>query len=529
MGSITHEDAQSDHDVVVVGAGNAALTAALSAAESGRSVLVLEKASEAIRGGNTRFSGGVFRVTYQSLGELAPLVGSHGDASLFLADPYTKADYLADIEKTGTGRADPQLADLLVERSYATVKWMAGIGVRWEFNSGAAIDVGRERREAAAAAGQSLGDAEGSASLKLPSGVAIRSPGIGLGLSDNLFDLAEEAGIRVAYESQALGPVFAETGEVSGVRVRSPHGVHVVPCKSLVVASGGFSANPAMRVAYLGPEWGNVKVRGTRCNTGEMTMAVLAGGAQAYGDWSGCHATPVDADSPDFADLVLTDQTNRSSFPFSVMVNLDGVRFMDEGADFLLYSYARTGRLILQQPKALAFQVFDQRSVHYIQRRYSLTTPFTGNSFAELADAIHARYGALGFNKQACVETLDTYNDAVLPGTFDPGILDGKTTRGLRPADKTNWALKLEKPPYVAYPVTTGITFTYGGLRTDTNASVLDHFDRPIPGLFANGEVAGGFFFGNYPGGAGLTRGAVFGRIAGQNAATFATEQSKTA
>jgi tricarballylate dehydrogenase len=260
-----------------------------------------------------------------------------------------------------------------------------------------------------------------------------------------------------------------------------------------------------------------------------MTMAVLESGAQAYGDWSGCHATPVDADSPDFADLVLTDQTNRSSFPFSVMVNLDGVRFMDEGADFLLYSYARTGRLILQQPKALAFQVFDQRSVHYIQRRYSLTTPFTGSSLVELADAIHARYGALGFNKQACVETLQTYNDAVLPGTFDPGILDGKATHGLRPADKTNWALKLENPPYVAYPVTTGITFTYGGLRTDTNASVLDHFDRPIPGLFANGEVAGGFFFGNYPGGAGLTRGAVFGRIAGQNAAAFATEQSKTA
>jgi tricarballylate dehydrogenase len=247
----------------------------------------------------------------------------------------------------------------------------------------------------------------------------------------------------------------------------------------------------------------------------------LESGAQPYGDWSGCHATPIDADSPDFANLVLTDQTNRSSFPFSVMVNLNGVRFMDEGADFLLYSYARTGRQILQQPNALAFQIFDQRSVQYIQKRYALTTPFTGSTLEELTDNIHARYGALGFNRQACVDTLQAFNEAVVPGTFDPGILDGKTTHGLNP-DKTNWALKVEHPPFVAYPVTTGITFTYGGLRTDTNASVLDHLDRPIPGLFATGEVAGGFFFGNYPGGAGLTRGAVFGRIAGAHAASFA-------
>jgi tricarballylate dehydrogenase len=493
-------------EVIVVGAGNAAFTAALAARAEGARVLVLEKASQKLRGGNTRFTGGVFRCTYNGIEDLIPLVRDNDTAETVTVEPYTRADFLRDLERVTGGRTDPALSTVLVDRSYDTVRWMADLGVPWEFNRavGAVTIVG-------------------AAKVKLPFGGALRVKGEGVMLSSTLFRLAEEADIPIFYETQAQRIVTAPDGRVTGIEIRQPQGTRVLHCHALVLASGGFQSSPEMRTAYLGPQWSLVKVRGTRFNTGEMIRAALATGAQSYGEWSGCHATPIDAEAPTYGELRLTDKTNRLSFPFSVMVNLDGDRFVDEGEDFNLYTYAKMGREILQQRSATIFQVFDRKTIPLLETRYNTGTPVVADTLPRLADGIEERYRSLGFRKTNFLRTVEAYNAAVQEGVFNPNILDGKRTLGLRP-EKTNWATRLDEPPFHAYPVTVGITFTFGGIRINTDAAVVDYLERPIPGLFATGEMTGGFFYLNYPGGAGLTRGAVFGRIAGTNAARFARE-----
>ena len=491
-------------DVVVVGAGNAALTAALAARAEGASVVVLEKAPHKLRGGNTRFTGGLFRCTYAGLDDLTALIRGHDDPGDVRVDPYTAQDFREDIDRVTGGRADPQLTDTLIARSYDTLRWMADLGVAWEFNRA----VGPVR-------------VAGTRTISLARGGAIRAKGEGVQLSATLFRLAADADVPIRYETWARRILTAADGRVCGLEVHGPDGLRRLACRALVLASGGFQANPEMRTAYLGPRWSLVKVRGTRSNTGEMTRAALDVGAQSCGEWAGCHATPIDADAPAYGDLRLTDKTNRLSYPFSVMLNLDGERFVDEGADFNLYTYARMGRDILRQREATVFQVFDQQTLPLLEARYATGTPVEADSVGALADRLAARYAALDFRRDAFVATLDAYNAAVQDGAFDPTVKDGKRTRGLRP-EKTNWATRLDRPPFVAYPVSLGITFTFGGIRINARGEVLDHLDRPIPGLFATGEITGGFFFRNYPGGAGLMRGAVFGRLAGMHAARAA-------
>jgi tricarballylate dehydrogenase len=491
-------------DVIVVGAGNAALTAALAARAEGARVVVLEKATQKLRGGNTRFTGGVFRCTYTNIEDLLPIVRDNDSPETVTITPYTRADFLTDLERVTAGRTDPALSAVLVERSYDTVRWMADLGVPWEFNR--------------AVGAVTLA---GATTVKLPFGCALRVKGEGVVLSSTLFRLAEEADISILYETQAQRIITTPTGRIEGIEVRGPEGIQTLRCRTLVLASGGFQANPEMRTAYLGSAWSLVNVRGTRFNTGEMIRAALATGAQSYGEWSGCHATPIDADAPRYGELRLTDKTNRLSYPFSVMVNLDGDRFVDEGEDFNLYTYAKMGREILQQRSATVFQVFDRKTIPLLETRYHTGTPVVAESLPELADRIEERYHSLGFRKANFLNTLEAYNAAVQDGTFHPDVLDGKRTVGLRP-EKTNWATRLDEPPFQAYPTTVGITFTFGGIRINTDAAVIDYLERPLPGLFATGEMTGGFFYGNYPAGAGLMRGAVFGRLAGTHAARFA-------
>ncbi len=494
----------NNFDVIVVGAGNAAFAAALAARHQGARVLVLEKASQKLRGGNTRFSGGLFRCTYQGLEDLIPLVRENDNPETVALDPYPAAAYHRDVERVTGGRADPELSAVLIDRSYETVQWMADLGIPWEFNRAVgAVTV------------------PGSTRVKLASGAALRVKGEGVVLSSMWFRIADDAGVTVRYETHAQRLTTDQSGRISAVEVRGPEGVQVLQCRAVVLASGGFQANPEMRTAYLGPHWSLVKVRGSRFNTGEMTRAALAAGAQSYGEWSGCHATPIDADAPTYGELRLTDKTNRLSYPFSVMVNLDGERFTDEGADFNLYTYAKMGREILQQRSAVVFQIFDQRTVPLLETRYNTGTPVVADTLPTLMDRIAERYRALGFHKETALASVSAYNAAVQEGTFNPDILDSKHTTGLRP-EKTNWATRLERPPFVAYPATVGITFTFGGIRINTAAEVIDYLERPIPGLFATGEMTGGFFYLNYPGGAGFMLGAVFGRIGGENAAKFA-------
>jgi tricarballylate dehydrogenase len=495
---------QPDPDILVVGAGNAALTAALAAHQEGARVAVLEKATHELRGGNTRFTGGLFRCTYAGLTELAPIIRGHDDPDTVAAEPYRHEDYLDDLRRTSGGRADLVLSEVLVERSYDTVRWMADLGVPWEFNRAVgAVTI------------------PGAAKVKLPFGGALRVQGEGVALADTLFRLVEAAGIPILYETQALRIVTRPDGRVAGIEARGPEGLRTFACRALVLASGGFQASPEMRTAYLGPSWSPVKVRGTRFNTGELLRAALDLGAAACGDWSGCHATPIDAGAPDYGELRLTDKTNRLSYPFSVMLNLAGARFVDEGESFNLYTYAKTGAAILAQPGAIAFQVFDAQTLPLLETRYNTGTPLEANNLPDLAAALARRYGGLGFRAEPFLDTLAAYNAAVQDGPFDPDNLDGKRTLGLNPS-KTNWALRLDRSPFRAYAVTAGITFTYGGIQVNGEAEVVDQLGRPLPGLFASGEITGGFFYGNYPGGAGLMRGAVFGRLAGRNAARFA-------
>ncbi|MFP6892003.1 MAG: FAD-dependent tricarballylate dehydrogenase TcuA [Nitrospinota bacterium] len=491
-------------DVMVVGAGNAAITAALAAHAEGARVAVLEKASKDLRGGNTRFTGGIFRHTYNSVEDLLPIVKDNDAPRDIIADPYTADDYYADMARVTGGRSDPELTKVMVERSYETVCWMADLGVPFEFSR--------------VVGGVSTGDQE---KIKLAPGSAIRSLHEGVGLSANLFRLLDEADIPVLYETQAHRIVTGPAGEAAGVEVRGPEGGRTIRCRAVVLGSGGFQSSPNMRTSYLGPDWSLVKVRGTRFNTGDLTRAALDIGAQSYGEWSGCHATPIDSDAPVYGDLKLTDKTNRLSYLYGVMLNLEGKRFADEGEDTVLYTYAKMGKEILKQRNAITFQVFDQKTVPYLEPRYSTGVPLEADTVEELVGAVDRKYGHMGFDKDAFIESIHSFNAACGEGRFDPTIKDGKATRGLDP-EKTNWAVPIDSPPYRVYGVTVGITFTFGGIRINTDAAVTDHLERPIPGLFATGEIAGGFFYQNYPGGAGLVRGAVFGKIAGTNAGAMA-------
>jgi tricarballylate dehydrogenase len=494
----------SSSDILIVGAGNAALTAALAARERGCAVTVLEKAPEALRGGNTRFTGGIFRFTYQGVEDLLPIVGDTDDASDVVVDPYPAAAFERDLQRVTGGRSDPALARVLIERSYPSVRWMAELGVKFEFSR--------------AVTGMRI---PGTNLTKLQPGVAVRAHHEGIGLSQGLFNLAQQHGVRLLYERQ-VGRILADdSGHVTGVEARGPSGLERYAARAVIVASGGFQANPEMRTAYLGGPWGQVKARGSRFNTGEVIRAMLALGAQSYGDWSGRHATPIDADAPNYGDLRLTDKTNRLSYPYGILVNLDGERFVDEGADFNSYTYAAYGAAILAQRNATAFEIFDSRAFPLLEQRYETGTPVEAATIEALVAGIEQRYPMLALNRAAMLDTIAAYNQAADRGDgFQPDKLDGMHTRGLRPP-KSNWAIPIETPPYRAYPVTGGITFTFGGVRVSPDAEVLDGIDRPIAGLFATGEVMGGLFFVNYPLGTGLTRGAVFGKLAGERAAAF--------
>ena len=341
----------------------------------------------------------------------------------------------------------------------------------------------------------------------------VESVGGGKGLSDRLFELCQNAEIEVRYQSAATELKTSNNGEINGVVVKGPDGYELINCRSVVLACGGFEANAEMRTRYLGPGWELAKVRGTQYNTGEGIQMSLDIGAQSHGHWSGCHAVAWDLNAPPHGDRNVADLFQKHSYPFGLIVNVDGNRFVDEGADFRNYTYAKYGREILKQPQRAAFQLFDQKSKHLLRDEYFIqqATMVESDSIENLAEG-------LDINVPGLVKTINDYNASVQEGEFNPTNLDGKGTVGLTPP-KSNWAQKFDSPPYMGYAVTCGITFTFGGLKIDTRCRVQDTSDVAIPGLYAAGELTGGLFYNNYPGGAGLMAGAVFGKIAGKEAA----------
>ena len=487
---------QNDFDVVVVGAGSAALNAALSAREQGSRVLVLEKAPEHLRGGNSYFTGGLFRFAYNGLEEIVNLLPNIGEEEQAKIDvgSYSNSDFYADVMRVTEGLSDPNLLQILVSESYPTMLWMRDQGVPW------ILAYGRQAFEH-----------EGK--LRFWGGLIVESVGGGKGLSDRLFELCHNAEIEVRYQSAATELKTSNNGEINGVVVKGPDGYELINCRSVVLACGGFEANAEMRTRYLGPGWELAKVRGTQYNTGEGIQMSLDIGAQSHGHWSGCHAVAWDLNAPPHGDRNVADLFQKHSYPFGLIVNVDGNRFVDEGADFRNYTYAKYGREILKQPQRAAFQLFDQKSKHLLRDEYFIqqATMVESDSIENLAEG-------LDINVPGLVKTINDYNASVQDGEFNPTNLDGKGTVGLTPP-KSNWAQKFDSPPYMGYAVTCGITFTFGGLKIDTRCRVQDTSDVAIPGLYAAGELTGGLFYNNYPGGAGLMAGAVFGKMAGKEAA----------
>jgi tricarballylate dehydrogenase len=442
------------------------MSAALSARESGAGVTVIDKAPETSRGGNTRFSGGALR---------CPTAETPPDALVDELDRITK------------GRANRTLARVLYGRGEEDVQWLMALGAPL------------------AAPGVERPDLRGGK-------MSYHVRGNGYGLVESLYPRLSERGIACKFETKAVEFLAHGSGRVIGVRAKTRDGYVDMLSRAVVLATGGFQANTEMRVRYIGREASSLVVRGSKYNTGDGIQMAIAAGAQSLGDWGGFHSAVMDARS----EPVEAGETNINSYPYTIMVNRNGDRFVDEGEDFFDTTYVKYGKAVIAQPGSIAYCLFDanvaeQELVYCLHREFE---PMDASSISRLAQK-------LGIPADRLETTVDAYNAAIQPGEFDPERRDGKHTEGINPP-KSNWALPLDTPPFFAYPVTGGITFTLGGLRVDERARVIDTEDRAIPGLYAAGELIGGLFYDNYPGGASLLRSLVFGRLAGKEAAALA-------
>jgi len=486
-------------DVIVVGGGNAALCAALTAREEGATVLLLERAPPEERGGNSCFTEGLMRFVYngtEDIRALSPDLTPDELSSDF--GRYTEDKFFDDMARVTQNRTDPDLCEILVRQSNAVMHWMRRQGVRFLPQFG---------RQAFRVDGK----------FTFWGGATLAAVGGGRGLVDQLYRACERAGVDIRYNAWVRDLKHSDAG-VGGVVVKLDGDTQEMSAASVILACGGFEANAAWRARHLGPGWDLAKVRGTKYNSGDGLDMALRIGAQPAGHWSGCHAVGWERYADDFGSFETMDDYERDNYPFSIIVNAEGRRFLDEGADIRNYTYAKYGRIILQQPDQFAWQIFDSSVTHLLRPEYRArrVTKVVANSIEELADRLE------DVNRDALIETIKAFNASVTRDVpFNPNVKDGRRTRGLA-IPKSNWAIPLENPPFEAYAVTCGITFTFGGLKVTADAQVLDTSHRPIPGLFTAGEMLGGLFYFNYPGATGLTSGAVFGRIAGRSAARAA-------
>lgn len=479
-------------DVIVVGGGNAGFTAAHAAAVRGKRVLLLERAAAEVAGGNSYYTAGATRIAHDGLADLIDFIEPDERHARSEVPPYSEDDYAADLAKVTEGANDPRLTRVLVAQSQSTLRWLHDLGLRYRLMY--------ER--------QAYPRADGS--YLFWGGLHVGNVDGGVGLMNDHYRVAERLGVAVRF-GQDVVDLIEERGRVVGVVVAGPEGTTQLRARSVILAAGGFEADPELRRRYLGEGWEKAKVRGTPYNTGTMLTAALEHGAGKAGDWSTCHSVQWDAFSPgNESNRVLTNRLTRQSYPLGIIVNRDGRRFLDEGADFRNYTYAKYGREILRQPESIAYQVFDSelrpmlRAEEYEMPGISVQS---ADSMAELARKI-------GVDEATLTRTVGEFNaNIATERPFDPTVKDGRRAEVLPP--KSNWAASIATAPFYAYGVTCGITFTFGGLKTDTDGQVLRPSGEPVEGLFAVGEMLGGLFSKNYPGGSGLAAGIVFGRRAG--------------
>ncbi|MDD1775940.1 MAG: FAD-dependent tricarballylate dehydrogenase TcuA [Candidatus Methanomethylicus sp.] len=486
-----------EYDVIVAGAGNAAVVSALAACEQGAKVLVLEKAPQHWRGGNTYFTTGVFRTVIKNAQEMMYKIMPQMPRSQiesFVVPDYTKDQMYGDHMQLTEGMADPEQLELVVKESTSILEWMTEQGFVWEPRmSPLAI--------------------KKDGNIFFPgNGLLFQVRGGGAGLSDQGFDLMDKKGIKVYYNTKVSDLLRDSKGSVVGVVAQNKDGVQRIKSKGVILGCGGFEANPAMRAQYLGKNWDLAKVRGTPYNTGDMLNIAMNHGANPVGHWGGCHAVFIDAEAPQPAEREMLDRTRRVSGSFGIIVNSNGERFIDEGEDRFDLVYAKCGQYCLQQPHLVAYQIFDSKGRDILEDYYQTGRALEVNSVQELAEGLEIDVDRL-------IRTIDEFNAAAHESKeFVHSRKDGNSTIGISPV-KSNWARKINIPPYVAYATCCGITFTYGGIQVNRESQVLNTEGEVIPGLYACGEIVGGLFYHNYPGGTGLTRGAVMGRIAGRNAA----------
>jgi tricarballylate dehydrogenase len=459
--------ARYDTGVVVVGGGIAGLAAAVAARQAGAEVLLLEKAPRAQRGGNTRFADAQMRFPHEA-DEYGPRT-------------YTADDMFADLMRISRGRANEDLVRTLCDHARATAEWLTDLGLEWE--PGYPHTAGYRRSPKAG----------------------------GQGLVDLLHRRLEGLGAIASYETGATDLLLDEARRVAGVRAASPEGIiDVEAAGGVVLACGGFQANVQMRVQHLGRFADSLILRGSRYNTGEGLMMAIAAGAQPAGQWGDYHSAVLDARSP----RIECGVTALYNYQMGIFVDQEGRRFIDEGEDYRDHTYVKFSKQIVEHAGGEAWCLFDQQAYQreeFARAWRPVGPPLEAKTLRDLA-------GLMEVPAENLMETVAAFNAAVQPGAYDLDRLDGKGTAGIWPP-KSNWALPLEAPPYIAIPVTGGITFTFGGLKCDTSARVIDTRGQVMEGLYAAGETMGEIFYYNYPGASSVIRGAVFGRIAGRDAA----------
>ena len=476
-------------DVIIVGTGNAGFAAAVSASENGAKVLMLEKASEDYMGGNSALTIHM-RFAYNSFSDLLPLVKDDKQTynKLYnkklqelseVVTEYTESDYLKDIMNVTSGKSDKILSKELVTNSLPTIKWMNKLGHLW------------------------------SPTFDNPTSANVVSfNGKGYGLIQRWKNIALNKGVNIKYNHQVIDLIKNNEDIISGVVAKTNNENKIYYANSVILACGSFESNAQMRAKYLGEQWRNVKLRGIPNNTGEGLEMAISHGAIPYDDWSTCHASPQDINRPDYdlpGENKSGDYWSRYAYPFSIMVNINGNRFIDEGETWRGLTYAKTGKAILEQKNNMAFQLFDSKHVKAgVLKKYKNPTKYQAGTLIDIANKIKIT------DKENFINNINTFNKAVQSGNYNPHKLDGKKVKNIFPS-RSNWALPLDNPPYLAYPVICGMTFCYGGLKTSINGELINKDGDIINGLYAVGEMLGGLWYNNYPSGGGMMAGAVFG------------------
>jgi tricarballylate dehydrogenase len=458
-------DVSRTYDVLVLGGGNAALTAAITARRAGLSVLVLECSPKDFRGGNSRHTRN--------------LRCMHAGPADVLTDVYPEEEYWQDLVRVTGGRTHEELARMAIRQSADCRAWMVEHGVRFQPSLRGTLHLSRTN------------------AFFLGGGKA---------LVNAYYRTAGGLGIEIAYDADVRDLTFQDRRFTSAIFVQ--HGAtHEVRAKAVVAAAGGFESN----VAWLKDVWGEVAdnflIRGTPYNMGRVLRALIDRGVKPVGDPTQCHAVACDARAPKFDGGIIT---RVDAISLGIVVNKDAARFYDEGEDFWPKRYAIWGRLVARQPDQMAFSIIDAKAMgSFVPPVYP---PIQAPSIRELAQA-------LNLDPVAFEATVTTFNHSVRSGRFDHAILDDCITVNLTPP-KSHWARRLDTPPFFAYPLRPGITFTYLAVTVNERAQVIMQDDKPAENIFAAGEIMAGNILGQgYLAGIGMTIGTVFGRIAGREAA----------